>query len=128
MQAKLSTLWIFVLFNSLFRDVHELFRPGVLKQMQSGVVNGTEITESLMLVGGLIVEIPILMVVLSRFLPFKLNKWMNISSAVLMGLVTLQSGAYDLDDIFFKVIVLGALIVIIWQSWRWNEIKVGNGA
>ena len=96
--------------------------------MQSGVVNGTEITESLMLVGGLIVEIPILMVVLSRFLPFKLNKWMNISSAVLMGLVTLQSGAYDLDDIFFKVIVLGALIVIIWQSWRWNEIKVGNGA
>ncbi len=30
MKALLSTLWIFVLFNIAFRDIHEFFRVGLL--------------------------------------------------------------------------------------------------
>ena len=45
MKAKLSTLWIFVLLNIIFRDIHEFFRPGLLEEMMTGVVNGTQVTE-----------------------------------------------------------------------------------
>lgn len=30
-RALLSTLWIFILFNMIFRDLHEFARPGFLE-------------------------------------------------------------------------------------------------
>ena len=73
-KALLSTLWIFVLFNMLFRDLHDFVRPGLLEEMMAGVVNGTQITDELLLVGGIMVEIPIAMVLLSRILKYGLNQ------------------------------------------------------
>ena len=74
----LSTLWIFVLFNIIFRDIHELGRPGVLAEMMSGSMNGVAITEELMLLGGIMIELIIIMVLLSRILPYTPNRWANI--------------------------------------------------
>ncbi len=65
-KALLSTLWIFVLLNLIFRDIHEFFRAGLLEEMMTGVVNGNQVTEQVMLIGAFMVEIPILMVLLSR--------------------------------------------------------------
>ena len=31
MKALLSTLWIFILFNVIFRDLHEFGRPGFIR-------------------------------------------------------------------------------------------------
>ncbi len=60
-KALLSTLWIFVLFNMIFRDLHEFGRPGFLEEIMTGVVNGVQITEGLMLIGGIMAEVPISM-------------------------------------------------------------------
>ena len=35
-KATLSAAWIFVLLNVIFRDLHELFRLGVLAEMMTG--------------------------------------------------------------------------------------------
>lgn len=78
MKAKLSTLWIFVLFNIVFRDIHELFRPGFLEEIMTGTVNGVQLTEERLLVAGIMMEIPIVMVVLSRVLKYRINRWANI--------------------------------------------------
>ena len=48
-KAVLSALWIFFLLNMLFRDIHELFRPGLLEEMMTGIVNGTHITDQALL-------------------------------------------------------------------------------
>jgi hypothetical protein len=53
MKALLSTSWIFVLLNVIFRDIHELFRPELLKEMMAGTVNGVHITEELVLLSRL---------------------------------------------------------------------------
>ena len=37
-KALLSTLWIFVLFNMVFRDLHEFGRPGFLEEIMTGSV------------------------------------------------------------------------------------------
>jgi len=35
MKAKLSTLWIFVLFNITFLDIHKLLQPGFLEEVMT---------------------------------------------------------------------------------------------
>ena len=50
MKAKLSTLWIFVLLNVIFRDIHEFIKAEFIQEILTGVVHGTQITEGLMLI------------------------------------------------------------------------------
>ena len=41
-RAKITSLWIFVFFNVIFRDLHELGRPGFLEEVVTCVVNGVQ--------------------------------------------------------------------------------------
>ncbi len=120
-KALLSTLWIFFLLNMIFRDIHDLFRPGLLEEMMTGIVNGTQVTDGVLLVGGIMVEIPISMVVLSRVLKYRLNRWANI----IVGSITLASvigkKPIDLDDVFFTTIGFITLVIIIWLAWKWRK-------
>ena len=34
-RGVLSSLWIFVLFNMLFRDIHEFLRPGAIEEFMA---------------------------------------------------------------------------------------------
>ena len=63
-KAKLSTLWIFYLLNTIFRDIHEFIEPGLIEKVMTGTFNGTQITENLLLLGGFMAEVPIAMVLL----------------------------------------------------------------
>ena len=70
----LSILWVFIILNFFARDIHELGRPGMLEQMMSGTIDGVVVTEMLMLIGGIMIEIPILMTVLTLLLPAGMNR------------------------------------------------------
>ncbi len=115
-QSRLSTLWIFVLLNVLFRDVHELFRPGFLQEIMAGTVS-----EELLLLAGVLLEIPIAMVVLSRVLRYRLNRWANVIAGVATIAFVLSNGANDLDDVFFLAVEIVALLAIVWYAWTWSE-------
>ena len=123
-KALLSTLWIFVFLNLIFRDIHEFFRLGLLEEMMTGIVNGNQVTEQVMLIGAFMVEIPILMVLLSRILNYRINRWANIIiGAVTIALITAM-GQKDLDDIFFATVEVMALSAIIWLAVKWREPKI----
>lgn len=118
-QSLLSTLWVFVLINMIFRDLHQLGKKSFLEEIMSGVVNGINITDELMLVGGFLVEIPILMILLSRILPDKANKWANIIAGTITSLVLLSAlPSADLDDVFFTIIEVVAILSIFRIAWR----------
>ena len=121
MKALLSTLWIFILFNVIFRDLHEFGRPGFIEEMMTGVVNGVQITEELMLIGGIMAEIPISMVLLSRVLNYTINRWANMFAATLAIAMIINNGVRDLDDIFFAAIEVVSLLAIIWCAWKWKK-------
>jgi len=123
MKAKLSTLWIFVLFNVIFRDIHELFRPGLLEEMMTGTVNGVQMTEGLLLVAGIMLEIPIAMVLLSRVLKYRVNRWANIIAGAITIPLVIGIGPKDLDDMFFATIEVMALSLIIWYAWKWPKLE-----
>lgn len=123
MKTKLSTLWIFVLLNVTFRDIHEFFRPALREEMMTGVVNGVHITEELLLLGGIGMEILIAMVILSRVLPYRVNRWANIIVGPISIPLLLSSGIHDLDDMFFFAIEIVALLLIAWLAWTWPNRK-----
>ncbi|ELS04974.1 hypothetical protein Xen7305DRAFT_00047110 [Xenococcus sp. PCC 7305] len=120
-KALLSTLWIFVLFNMIFRDLHEFGRPGFLEEIMTGIVNGVQITEELMLLGGIMAEVPISMVLLSRVLKYRVNRWANIMVGAITIAFVINNGVKDLDDIFFAAIEIVALALIVWCAWKWRK-------
>ncbi|MHA7058852.1 DUF6326 family protein [Aquimarina sp. M1] len=123
MRTKLSFLWVFIVLNIISKDIHDLFRPGLLEEMQNGIVNGKEITEELMLVGGVLLELPILMVILSQFLPIKVNKWTNLIVAIVSVLAQSINPPNDLDDMFFLITTIFGLLLIIFLVLKSNEVS-----
>lgn len=118
-ETLLSTLWIFVLLNMIFRDIHQLGKMSFIQEILTGTVNGIEITEELMLLGGFLAEIPIVMVILSRVLNYKANKWGNTIAGFITSLVLLSAlPSADLDDIFFMIIEVTTILLIIRIAWK----------
>lgn len=120
-KAKLSTLWIFFLLNIIFRDIHEFVEPGFIEEIMTGTSNGNPITEHMLLLGGVMIEVPIAMVLLSRLLPYGANRWANIIAAVVYISLVIIFGTTDLDDTFHMFIEIAALSFIIWSAWRWRN-------
>ncbi len=117
----LSILWVFIILNFFARDIHELGRPGMLEQMMSGTIDGVVVTEMLMLIGGIMIEIPILMTVLTLLLPAGMNRWANIGVGLLtMVMIVAMNIKPDLDNVFFMGIQLIALISIVGIAWQWR--------
>lgn len=112
-QTLLSTLWIFILFNMLLRDLHEFPTEGYIEELMA-----LKLSDQAMLLYGFIVEIPILMVLLSRILTDRANKWANIVAAcvAMLGIASTLPSA-DLDDIFFALINVGALLTVMRTAW-----------
>src|SRR6266545_4486085 len=91
MKARLSTLWIFAMLNYLYCDVVSLMDAGFLKQYMTGNVGAMHITQGFLLGAGILMEIPTAMVLLSRVLGYKANRWANIIAGLIMTIVQLST-------------------------------------
>jgi len=124
-RVRLSTLWIFATFNYVYADVLALF--DITKG--SGLPSSPQFTQGLLLGAGVLVEIPILMVFLSRELPYRVNRWANILAgavetiAVLFAqfISPLMSGTTTSYYLFFGAIEIPTTLVIIWYAWTWPK-------
>lgn len=119
MKVKLSTLWIFVMFNMAFADIVGFMNPGALEEIMTGAV-GFEITQSLLLVFSIVLEIPIAMIFLSRILKYSVNRWANIIAGVITILFVIGGGNTSLSYIFFATIEVVCMSIIVWYAWKWS--------
>src|SRR3972149_2687376 len=83
MKVKLSTLWVFVMFNMLSADILSFMVPGFLKELMTGYAGEIQITQGFLFVAAIMLEIPIIMIVLSRVLKYKANRWANIIAGII---------------------------------------------
>lgn len=118
--VKLSTLWIVVMFTMVFADIVGFLNPGTIKAMMDGAV-GIEITQGVLLIFAILIEIPILMIFLSRVLNYKVNRWANIIAAVITILFVVGGGSPYLYYIFFATIEVVCMLVIIRIAWKWKN-------
>src|SRR5829696_10322323 len=82
--VKLSTLWITASLSYLYCDVISLMDPELLRQYLQGNVNGMAFTPGFLLGAAILISIPITMVLLSRLLNYRANRWTNITDATAM--------------------------------------------
>ena len=120
MKVRLSTLWIVVLINMLFADIVGYMNPGALEDIIAGDV-GITITQELLLVFSILLEIPIAMVFLSRVLKYSANRWANIIASVITIVFVIGGGDTYLSYIFFATIEVLCMLVIIWYAWTWPQ-------
>jgi len=120
-RTKLSALWLFILLNIIFRDIHQFVLASHLEMLLTGYYNGMEITEELMLLGGFLVQIPIAMVLFSLLLTRKIGRPITILAAIITAGTLLSSAPTDMDDTFHLIIELAAMVAILWTAWTWPD-------
>jgi Sec-independent protein secretion pathway component TatC len=123
MKIRLSTLWIFVMFNMVFADIVGFMNPGALENIMKGTV-GLEITQELLLVFSIVLEIPIAMIFLSRVLKYGANRWANIIAGVITILFVIGGGSTYLSYIFFATVEVICISLIIWYAWKWPNPEI----
>lgn len=116
LRVRLSTLWVFMLFNFLYADVMALFDPGIPRDAM---------TREALLAASFLMEIPIAMIVASRVLKQRPNRWANVMAGAFMAIVQAGSlfagGGPTPYYVFFSAIEIPCLLLIVWTAWRWAE-------
>lgn len=120
----LSLLWIFLTLNYIFCDVFTLMYSEELRMILDGKLGDMEITQPFLLTFAVIMEIAMVMILLSRFLKFKINRLLNIIFGILLTLV--QAGSLFADSntlhyIFFSIIEISTTLFIVIYALRWKE-------
>ncbi|TFH23164.1 MAG: hypothetical protein E4H10_12545 [Bacteroidia bacterium] len=124
-RVLLSSLWIFVTANYIFCDVMTLMNSEDLKQIMTGTVGSIEMTPNFLLGAAIFMEIPFIMILLSRVLRHKANRLFNIIAGFIMTLIQIMSlfvgsGATP-HYIFFSIIEISCTAFIVWYAWTWTQ-------
>jgi hypothetical protein len=115
-KVVLSTLWIVVMFSMIYADIISFITPGSFEE-----INAMQLNQPMLLVFAIIVEIPIIMILLSRVLSRKVNRWANIIASVITILFVVGFRSTYLHYYFFASIevILMAFIIVI--AWVWHQ-------
>lgn len=120
-KARITALWLFVMLNLVFRDLHEIVKADFLNDALVGIYDGREITEAMFLLGGVIVAVPISMIALTWFLPRQTNRWANLIAAAFFGLLVVSGLPGDLDDRLHAALELIGLAAIMHLARTWPD-------
>ena len=116
-KVLLSTLWLFAMLTYTYGDVVTLMDP-----VKHGSI---ELTEGFLLFGSILMMIPISMVLLSRILNYRANRWANIIAGTFMTAfltVTLFVAVPTMYYAFFSVIEIACTTaVIVGYAWKWRN-------
>jgi Sec-independent protein secretion pathway component TatC len=114
--TRLSALWMVVMFSMVFADILGMMVPGVLQAMAAGQV-GVPVTQELLLVFAILLEIPIAMIFLSRTLKPAPNRWANTVAAVVTTAFVIGGGSPHLHYYFFATVEVACMALIVWSVW-----------
>ncbi|MBK8492950.1 MAG: hypothetical protein IPL49_19190 [Saprospirales bacterium] len=120
----LSTLWVFLTVNFIFCDVFTLMYSEELKQILSGNMGGVKIDQPFLLTFAILMEIPMLMIVLSRVLNDKINRVFNIVAGLLLTVIqggSLLVGTPTLHYLFFSIVEISTTAFIVWYALNWRS-------
>lgn len=121
---KLAALWLFILLNIIFRDLHQFVMPGFLETIMTGQFNGMKITPELMLIGGVVVSVPISMVPLSLVLELRFARPLTFVAALITTVTMIPPAPIDLDDAYHLALQLIAMAAIVVMAWRWKPAPI----
>jgi hypothetical protein len=116
-RALLSTLWIVVMLNLMKADLLSLYIPGILDELVR-FAGGTPIPQ-IMLIAAIVGEVFFAMIILSRVLPYRVNRWANIVTSILAIVYIIGGGSLYPHYLFIATVEVACLVLIAWTAWRW---------
>lgn len=121
-KTVLSLLWIFAMFNYLYADVLTLMDPVQLRRVYSDT-GPFPMTEGFLLGGAILMETAMVMIVISKFVDYRVNRWANITASILHTSAVFGSmftGTPALYYLFFGIIEMGCTIFIFFYALKWK--------
>jgi hypothetical protein len=118
-KVLLSSLWLFAMLTYTYGDVVTLMDP-----IKHGSI---ELTEGFLLGGSIYMMIPITMVLLSRILKYRVNRWASIIAGTIMTItltLTLFVAVPTMYYAFFTAIEIACTAIIVWCAWTWRNPEI----
>lgn len=130
-RVVLQSVWVVAVLNYLFCDLLGLMHAPDLQGFLDGEVGGIAITTGFLLGAGLLMEIPIAMVLVSRLAPYRIARPAGIVAGTVMTLVQVASLGFGSEVTphyaFFSLIEVSATVVIVWRAWTWRLDGASRG-
>jgi len=127
-KTRFFTLWVFLIANYLYCDFLTNMETGTLKELLSGFVGPVQVTPTFLLGSAILMEIPIAMIALSRFLPYGANRLANVIAGAIMALVQTASLFVRMPPsphyMFYSAIEIACTLFIVVDALRWKADAV----
>jgi Na+/melibiose symporter-like transporter len=110
------------MFNAAYIDITTLYYSIFINHKPA-----VHYTQAFLLGAGVLIEISIAMIPLSRVLKYRANRRANIIAAIFLTvvqLITLFVKTPTLAYVFFSIIMIATTAVITWYAWKWPNIEV----
>ncbi len=120
-QTLLSTLWIVVVINMLKADILSLYIPGSAEELARTA--GDTPIPLLMLGGAIMMQVSTLMILFSRVLAYRLNRWVNIVTSIITIAFIVGGAASYPHYLFLATVEVVCLLLIVWFAWQWRNLE-----
>ncbi|MFL1896364.1 DUF6326 family protein [Aquimarina sp. 2-A2] len=116
----LSTLWVFILINMVYADIIGMLRPGYLELLER---MSKELNSATVLTFSILMEIPIMMILLSRILPRTSNRIMNFVAVPITITYVIFGGLENppISYLFFGTVEILAMLLILGITCKWKK-------
>jgi len=123
----LLSLWAAVDFCLVFAAILGNYKPGHLKGMIEGEVDGIKTTQGVVVGNAIMMAIQSVMVFLSLILPYPIISWVNIILGIFFIGVVFMTLAYYFTHkiqtwVYYYVFVVTEIVLyglIVWYAWVW---------
>ena len=123
----LLALWVSVDFCLVFASIVGNHKPGHLKGMMDGEVDGIKTTQGVLVGNAIMMATQSVMVFLSLTLPYPIIRWANIILGIFFIGVVFMTLAYYFTHkiqtwIYYYVFVVTEIVLyglIVWYAWVW---------
>ncbi len=128
-RVVLSTTWVFVLLNMVYADILGMLKPGYLQDLER---LSQDLSAEMVLGFAFFMEVPIIMVLLSRLLPRQSNRIANFIGSIFSMLWVVvpalisSLGSTPLSYLFFSTVEVAALIYVFQYALRWPKSAVAS--
>jgi len=117
-RVAVSFIWCFVSLNMVFADVLGLYTPGTLPQVMDGMIEGVALSNNLMLIAAVMLQVAMGMIIATQFLPTRLCQIANTVAVVVTAAFVVGGGSLKPHYIFFavcEILAMGATLFLLWR-------------
>jgi hypothetical protein len=119
-RVLLSITWVFVLMNMIYADILNTLKPSYLAELE---YVSTDMSGGVVLLFAVLMEVPIIMIPLSRFANRKTNRLLHLVAvplSILWVIVpSIVSSGTPLSYVFFATVEVLAMLFALYVALKW---------